>query len=177
METLRGPLPERTEPEVEIVESVVVEDHTRHLLRISVSELSTLIAYLLVPKDLSPGERRPGLIVAHGHAKYGIDSVCGVKCRTSCQLVKEGMDERNDQRRAYALLAVRSGYIVLAPAWWGWTGRDGHLKQIGNRDKCNVIQMAAAMYGINVLDLHIQDGQTALDVLASRPEDISTFVE
>jgi dienelactone hydrolase len=30
--------------------------------------------------------------------------------------------------------------------------------------------MAAAMYGLNVLSLHIQDAQAALDVLASRPE-------
>ena len=30
--------------------------------------------------------------------------------------------------------------------------------------------MAASMYGINILDLHIQDGRAAIDVLASRPE-------
>jgi dienelactone hydrolase len=30
--------------------------------------------------------------------------------------------------------------------------------------------MAASMYGLNVLDLHIQDAQAALDLLASRPE-------
>ncbi len=160
LRTLRGPLPERVEQEIEIVESVSTEDHTRHLLRIPVSAISTLVAYLLVPHSLAPGERRPGLIVSHGHARYGIDSVCGV----------QGMDEEDNSRRAYGLSAVRSGYVVLAPAWWGWKGRDGHLDRIGNRDRCNVIQMAAAMYGMNVLDLHIQDGQAALDVLASRPE-------
>jgi dienelactone hydrolase len=160
LKMLRGPLPERTELDVEIVESVELEDHTRYLLRISVSEFSTLVAYLLVPHGLSPGERRPGLIVSHGHARYGIDSVCGVR----------GMDEDDNARRAYGLFAVRSGYVVLAPAWWGWRGRDGHLDRIGRRDRCNVIQMAAAMYGMNVLSLHIQDGQAAIDVLASRPE-------
>jgi dienelactone hydrolase len=30
--------------------------------------------------------------------------------------------------------------------------------------------MAAAPYGVNALDLHIQDGQAAVDVLAARPE-------
>jgi dienelactone hydrolase len=30
--------------------------------------------------------------------------------------------------------------------------------------------MAASMYGINILDLHIQDGRAAIDVLTSRPE-------
>ena len=158
--TLRGRLPERTAPQVEVVESVIVEDHTRHLLCIQVSAVSTLVAYLLIPRDIPATERRPGLIVSHGHTKYGIDSVCGVR----------GMNEGDNSRRAYALDAVRDGYVVLAPAWWGWAGRDGHNDRIGNRDRCNVIQMAASMYGINVLDLHIQDGQAAIDVLASRPE-------
>ena len=160
VESLRGPLPERVEPAVEIIESVETDNHTRHLLRVPVSEISTLAAYLLVPPGLSPGERRPGLVVCHGHSTYGIDSVCGVR----------GMDKGDNVRRAYALSAVRAGYIVIAPAWWGWTGRDGHLDRVGGRDKCNVIQMAAGMYGMNVLDLHIQDGQAALDVLAAQPE-------
>jgi len=160
VESLRGPLPERVEPMVEIIESVEADDHTRHLLNVPVSDISTLVAYLLVPHDLSQDEQRPGLVVCHGHATYGIDSVCGVR----------GMDEDENIRRAYALSAVRSGYVVIAPAWWGWAGRDGHLDRIGNRDKCNVIQMAAGMYGMNVLNLHIQDGQAALDVLAARPE-------
>ena len=156
VESLRGPVPDRVEPAAEIVESAEADDHTRILLRIPVSELSTLPAYLLVPRGLSPGEQRPGVMALHGHARYGMDSVCRLR--------------EEDERRAYALLAVRAGYVVLAPAWWGWAGRDGHLDVIGERDKCNVIQMAAAMYGMNVIDLHVQDGQAALDVLAARPE-------
>ena len=144
---LRGSLPERTEPDVRVVETAEEEDHTRHLLRICVTPFSTLVAYLLVPHGLSGGEQRPGLLVSHGHARYGIDSMCGVR----------GMEEDDQARRAYALFAVQSGYVVLAPAWWGWTGRDGHLRLVGDRDSCNVIQMAASMYGLNVLSLHIQD--------------------
>ena len=159
LEALRGPLPERVKPHVEVIHSVEFPDHTRHLLRIRVSSISTLVAYLLVPVSPNSNGRHPGLLVLHGHATYGIDSVCGVQ-----------MDSEDEKRRAYGLLAVRSGYVVLAPAWWGWRGRDGHLDQVGNRDRCNVIQMAAAMYGLNVLNLHIQDGQAAIDVLASRPE-------
>jgi len=157
---LLGPVPERVPPQAEIVESTDAGDHTRHLLRIPVTEFSTLVAYLLVPGGLQPGERRPGLIVSHGHAVYGIDSVCGVR----------GMDNEENARRAYALSAVRAGYVVLAPAWWGWHGRDGHLDRVGGRDKCNAIQMAAGMYGLNVIALHVQDGQAAVDVLGARPE-------
>ena len=108
--TLRGALPKRTTPQVETIDTVVVENHMRHLLRIQVSEISTLIAYLLIPRDLASTESRPGLIVSHGHAKYGIDSVCGV----------QGMEGEDNNRQVYALEAVRDGYVVLAPAWWGW---------------------------------------------------------
>ena len=66
--------------------------------------------------------------------------------------------------------SVQSGYVVLVPAWWGWAGRDGHLDLVGRRDKCNVIQMAASMYGLSVLSLHIQGAQAALDALAAQPE-------
>jgi dienelactone hydrolase len=157
---LLGPLPERVEPDVQVLETVAENDHTRHLLQIPVNLFSTLVAYLLVPHHLPEGERCPGLLASHGHAPYGIDSLCGVR----------GMDEGDGDRRAYALFAVQSGYVVLVPAWWGWAGRDGHLGLVGRRDKCNVVQMAASMYGLNVLSLHIQDAQAALDVLASRPE-------
>jgi len=157
---LLGPVPARTPVSCETLEVIECADHVRHVLRIAVSEFSTLIAYLLVPAELAQGEVRPGLIVSHGHAQYGIDSICGVR----------GMQDPHNVPRAYALQAVRAGYVVLAPAWWGWTGRDAHVGLVKQRDKCNVIQMAASMYGVNVIALHIQDGQAALDVLGSRPE-------
>ncbi|HUT33226.1 MAG TPA: dienelactone hydrolase family protein [Planctomycetota bacterium] len=159
--SLLGPVPERVTPQVEVVETVAAEGHTRHVLRVPVTRFSTLVAYLLVPSDLRPGERRPGLVASHGHARHGMDSVCGLRAG----------DDGPAGPEAYALRAVREGYVVLAPAWWGWHGRDGHLPVAGTgRDKCNVIQMAAGMYGLNVIALHVQDGQAALDALAARPE-------
>ncbi|MCK5802957.1 MAG: dienelactone hydrolase family protein [Lentisphaeria bacterium] len=161
VESLRGIVPPRVELEIEVVEEWQESDHRRILLRYRVNEISTAVAYLLVPADLREGDApRPGVIVLHGHAKYGMDSVCGVR----------GMDDPANVCRAYALQAVRAGYVVLAPAWWGWAGRDGHLGPVGGRDRCNVIQMASGMYGLNVLDLHIEDGRAAFDVLSARPE-------
>jgi dienelactone hydrolase len=160
VDTLLGPLPERAPCEAETVESVQEKDHVRHVLAISVNRFATLPANLLLPADRKEGERRPGLLVFHGHAEYGMDSVCGVR----------GMEAGDNAQRAYALAAVRAGFVVLAPAWWGWHGRDGHVDRTGGRDKCNVIQMAAGMYGLNVLNLHMQDAAAAMDVLAERPE-------
>ncbi len=155
LESLRGNIPDRVKPEMEILQTTELSDHIRLLIHFPVTQFSELIAYLLIPKNIKKGEKRAGIIALHGHHSRGIETICGV---------------RKTDYPPYALQAARSGYIVLAPAWWGWPGRDGHLDRIGNRDKCNVIQMAASMYGINVLDLHIQDGQAAVDVLCSRAD-------
>ncbi len=161
LESLRSPVPGRVPPEAEIVESVEEADHTRHLLRIPVSAVSTLVAYLLVPRGMSPGETRPGLVAVHGHQHHGIDSMCAVK----------GHDEGDYARRTYPLFAVQAGYPVIVPALWGWRGRDGHLDAVRDgADKCNQVQMVASMYGLNVVDLHIQDMQAALDVLGATAE-------
>jgi len=152
LNSLRGNIPDRVKPEVKILETTELSDHVRQLIQFPVTKFSVLIAYLLIPKDIKKREKRAGIIALHGHHSYGIETICGV---------------RKTDYPPYALQAVRSGYIVLAPAWWGWPGRDGHLAKVGDRDKCNTIQMAASMYGINVLDLHIQDGQAAIDVLCS----------
>jgi len=155
LESLRGILPKRVKSETEILETTELPDHTRQLIRFPVTRFTDLVAYLLIPKNIKKDEKRAGIVALHGHHSHGIKTVCGV--------------QKTDYS-PYALYAVRSGYVVLAPAWWGWPGRDGHLDRIGNRDKCNVIQMAASMYGINILDLHIQDGQAAIDALCSRAE-------
>lgn len=155
IESLRGSIPGRVKPVMKILETTELSDHVRLLIHFPVTRFSELIAYLLIPKYLKKGEKRAGIIALHGHHTYGIETICGV---------------RKTDYPPYALQAVLDGYVVLAPAWWGWPGRDGHVDRIGNRDKCNVIQMAASMYGINVLDLHIQDGQAAIDILCSRPE-------
>ncbi len=156
-----GPVPPRVPVEVATRERVAQDGYARSVLDIRVTEHTSLPAYLLVPEGASAASRRAGLVLLSGHTQYGMDSVCGVR----------GMDGEEERRRAYALHAVRAGFVVLVPAWWGWSGRDGHLDRVGtNRDKCNVIQMAAAMYGVNVIALHIQDGRAAVDALSTRPE-------
>ncbi len=158
VDSLRGPVPVRVPCRPQVLSETELVDHRRLLVRLRVSEISSLVAYVLLPEDLRPGEQRPGLLASHGHVQEGIDALCGVGNVEEC--------ERTG--RAYGLAAVRAGYVVVAPAWWGWPHRNGHLQRVGNRDKCNVIQMAAAMYGLNLTDLHIQDGQAAVDLLVSQ---------
>ena len=155
---LGGPVPERVEPTVEELEVAEEEDHTRTTLRISVNAFADLVAYLLIPKGLKPGEKRPGVLALHGHGARGIDGLC------------DAPGDEPPARPGYAHSAVSAGYVVMSPAWWGWTGRDGHLERVGGRSKCDTIQMAAAMYGLQVWALHVQDAQAALDAFVERPE-------
>lgn len=159
LNALRTPLPQRSAPLVDLVESVELADHMRQRLQIQVSEYSTLPVNLLIPHNQTQQGPYPALLVLHGH-ESDIDAISGV-----CDLEAE-----DNRRRAYALAAVQAGYAVLAPSLWGWQGREGHLDRVGSRDKCNTIQMAASMYGINLVDLHLQDLHAALDVLSTRPE-------
>lgn len=155
LDELRGSVPDRVERDVEIVESVELETHTRHLLRIPVNEFCDLPAYLLIPRGVEKTQKRPGLLALHGHATYGMESIAGL----------DNPETREFPTRNYGRKAVEGGFVVMIPAWWGFPGRDRHAELIGSRDKCNVIQMAAGMYGLNVLSLHIQDAQAALDAL------------
>jgi len=159
---LRGWVPTRVEPVVEVLDEVNLGDHRRLTLRIAVSQISSVVSYLLIPTDTAGAEQRPGLVALHGHYRHGIDSICGVRI--------ESDDPDNDERHAYALHAVRAGFVVISPALWGWPGRDGDRERIGTRDRCNTILMASAMYGVNPLDLHLQDALAALDVLCARDE-------
>lgn len=155
-------MPQRVAPAAQVLDEVDTGDHRRLTLCIAISDVTSPIVYLLVPTDGKPGQRRPGLVALHGHHRHGIDTICGVKV--------DADDPNNDIHHAYALHAVRAGYVVIAPALWGWPGRDGHLERVGSRDRCNTIQMASAMYGVNVVDLHVQDAQAAIDVLVARAD-------
>lgn len=160
IKSFSGVIPPRVETDVRVIAEDKLPGFTRKRIQIRVNEYSDLPAYLLVPNDIKPDEKRPGLVVLHGHSQFGIDSICGIRNG-------EGEDSLDC---AHALNAVKKGYVVLAPAWWGWPGRDGHTNMVCSKDKCDAIQMASSMYGINVLALHIQDGQAALDCLCNQPE-------
>ncbi|MHC4295526.1 MAG: alpha/beta hydrolase family protein, partial [Planctomycetota bacterium] len=161
LDELRGEVPKRVDCGVEVLESTKTDTHIRHLLKIPVNEFADLQAYLLVPTDIKEGEKRPALLALHGHAIHGMETVAGM----------DNPEAREFPSRQYGKKAAEAGFVVMIPAWWGWPGRDAHVEMVGpQRDKCNVIQMAAQMYGLNLLSLHIQDARAAVDALIQRSE-------
>ena len=146
------------ERKVEVVERRELADHVRERVLIESVLGTTVPAYVLLPKEAGGGPR-PGLLVLHGHTRQGKEAMAGVA---------EGGGEGPPADHARA--AVRAGFVVLTPDWWGFGERAEEGFDFGGRDPCNVKFMAAQMYGVVLLTLMIQDGRAALETLLSRPE-------
>lgn len=158
LNVLLGSVPRRCDLTVETIKEDDHESYVSKLMIATVSEFSDLPFHVLIPKGMKEGEKRPGVLALHGHTAEGMEIITGYS------------EDAKKARNCYGRYAAEAGYVVAAPAWWGWPGRNGHMDSVGNRDRCNVIQMEAAMYGLNVLTMHIQDGKTLVDVLSDMPE-------
>ena len=156
---LRGqPLP-RVALNLRTLRHVEQKDHVREHIAYDSVPGTTVTAYVLVPKGLKKGERRPGVLALHGHHQQGKETVAGRRPNT------QGGDPPDD----YGLGAVRAGFVTLCPDWWGW----GERAEAGfkfNDDLCNTKFVAAQMYGISLLSLMISDGEAGVDVLTSRSD-------
>lgn len=150
---LRGkPLP-LPETHVQLLDSVELDDHVREHISIDSVLGSQVTAYVLVPKDGATGAR-PGVLALHGHSKLGKEGIAGVA----------------NPGQGYGLAAVRAGFVTLCPDWWGWAEREEKGFDFGARDKCNVMFMAAQMYGVSLLSLMVSDAEAALNALLARSD-------
>lgn len=162
-----GPWPDRVPLNIEITESVNKGDYVREKVLFDSSYGVTVPAYLLTPKGIKKGEKRPGILAAHGHGNGKAD-ICGV---TREQQGDEGAKVITQLNYEYAVEAAQHGYVVIAPDWcpFGerrppqWWSRDG-------RDPCNVTDLAWQYFGRPLITQSTWDGMRAVDVLVSRPE-------
>jgi len=97
--------------------------------------------YLLLPKDLKPGEKRPVIVVQHG-AKG---------------LPKEMLD-KNSIYKGLAIQLVERGYIVFAP----------HFPWLMNEDY-RVLQRKANPLGLSVFSVILNQHERILDWLTAQP--------
>jgi len=96
------------------VESHEVEpDHIRQLVTFASEGDDRIRAYLLQPKDLKPGEKRPAVVVFHPTTKETLREPVGLGKR---------------QELALALQLVRRGYITLSPECFIMKGSGARLQ-------------------------------------------------
>ena len=164
LRALLGPWPDPVPLDPEVTESVDCGSYTRERVVYDTEKYMSVPAYVLVPKDIENGEKRPGILAAHGHGN-GKSDVCGVPANEQEQALIETLSYD------YAVQFVERGYVVVAPDWRGFGERRSPAEWARpNRDPCNVNYMAQGYLGHHLLALQIWDGMRTVDYLASRPE-------
>ena len=162
---LLGPTPLPAPPRLAVLEESDQGDYLRRKIVFDSERYSSVSAYLLLPKGLAPGERRPGILAAHGHGRGKVD-VCAVV--EDEQGYREQVAPLNYD---YAVGFVRRGYVVLAPDWRGFGERQSPPDWVrAGRDQCNVNYLALGYAGYHLLRLQVWDAQRSLDLLQSLPE-------
>ena len=152
-----GPWPQPAHPETEIAESVDCGSHTRLRLYFNSTPNVTASAYVLVPTNIAPGERRPGVLACHGHGN-GKDDVVGLN------------PDSHARRVDHALQAVERGYVVMVPDWLPFGERRPPKEWWQGCDCCNVTGLAWQYFGYTLQAQNVWDGMRALDVLIARPD-------
>lgn len=160
------PWPERVPPRTEVVS---VEDKGGYIRKKVLFDSCcgvTVPAYLLEPKGLAKGEKRPGVLAAHGHGNGKAD-VVGV----TRELSNPGAQDPPDPSKLeYGLEPVMRGYFVIAPDWCPFGERRPAVEWTRpNRDACNVMDLAWRYFGRPLITQNIWDGMRAVDVLAAHP--------
>jgi len=161
---LLGPTPPPAPRNLEVLEESDQGDYIRRKVVFDSERYASVPAYLLIPKDIKPGERRPGILAAHGHGRGKID-VCGV-----VESEEEFQNQVAPLNYAYAVGFVQQGYVVLAPDWRCFGERANPADWVRpGRDTCNVSYLALGYAGYHLLRLQVWDAQRCLDVLQSLP--------
>jgi dienelactone hydrolase len=158
---LLGEMPKKVPLRAEVIAREDMGDYVREKVIYDTEAFASVPAYVLIPKGLKKGEKRPGILAAHGHG-IGKNSLVGLDA-----------DEKphEDYQKQLAVQFVKRGYVVVAPDWRGFGERESPEDWVRKtRDKCNVNYMAEGFRGFEFLALQIWDGLCTLDYLQSRKE-------
>jgi dienelactone hydrolase len=166
-----GPFPEAVPLDVTVLERHDEGDYWREKVLYDSEAYATVPAWLLVPKGLRPGERRPAILCAHGHGR-GKDDPAGVlPPEVIGQETSNAIRLRTRVARTdYARQLVRRGYVCLAPDWRGFGERHAptHWRRSYN-DACDLLYLGYGYLGFHLLALDVWDGMRGIDLLQSLP--------
>jgi len=163
LKRLMGPAPETVDLKVKTIEKISLPDHQRHKIIYRSEKNCWVPAWVLIPNRLGDHHKGPAVLCAHGHGRYGKDSVAGIDntAARSKEIVKFNYD--------YGRKLLRMGYIVIAPDWRSFGQRAGYRTKPKNieRDFCECHKNCASLFGYNLLSLNVWDATIAIDVLGT----------
>lgn len=158
-----GPFPEPCELDPEVIETVDEGPYLREKVLFNSEPDMAVVAYVLVPKGMETGERRPAILACHGHG-HGKDDICGID-HGEQRRVSTIADLNYDYARQFA----ERGYVVIAPDWRGFGERRLGGERSG-QDSCDLLFIKGMLFGQNLLTLNIWDAMCSLSYLQSRPD-------
>ena len=162
-----GPFPDPVSLDVVVAERYDEGDYWREKVLYDSEAYATVPSWLLVPKDLRPGERRPAILCAHGHGR-GKDDPAGV---LPAEETPEASRVRaRVERSDYARQLVRRGYVCLVPDWRGFGERQapaGWLRSYN--DACDMLYLGYGYLGFQLLALDLWDAMRGIDLLQELP--------
>ena len=158
-----GPFPDSCFMDPEVIESVDTGPYRREKVLFNSEPDMAVVAYVFVPNDIGPGERRAGILACHGHGN-GKDDLANID---------HGERLRRDKIAAlnydYAHRLALRGYVVVAPDWRAF-GERSLGGGFGQRDACNVFFIKGMLMGVNLLALNVWDALRSIEYLQLRPE-------
>ena len=158
-----GPFPESCFMDPEVIESVDTGPYRREKVLYNTEPDMAVVAYVFVPNDIEPGERRPGILACHGHGN-GKDDLANIDHGERLRRVR--IDSHNYD---YAHQLALRGYVVVAPDWRAF-GERKLGGDFGQRDACNVFFIKGMLMGVNLLALNVWDALRSIEYLQLRPE-------
>jgi len=156
-----GPFPEAVPLHPKILERTDCGSYLREKVIFESEPAMAVLAWVLTPKGLKKGEKRPALLCSHGHGP-GKDPVVGIN---------EKGESCDDYQHRHGLRFAERGYVVIAPDWRGFgERRDSDPWDRNGCAGCNVRALAAGHFGYSLLALQIHDGMRCVDYLLTKPE-------
>lgn len=156
VEALLGTLPPLTMASPTILDTTDCGLYVQHKVVYETSPGVMVPAWLLVPTSATPETPAPGVLALHGHGDG------------KNQLVSRSSEP--NIYRSFARHYAERGFVVLVPDAIGFGERATNFHRYGQRDGCNVNFLRAALFGMNLLALNLQDDRRGLEILAERPE-------
>lgn len=157
LDELLGPVPQRVDPNPQIISRVEREHDFVEKFIIDVEHDLSAPGYICIPKDIKPGEKRPTILCPHGH---GVG-----KGRPM------GIDETpHRDRDEYGRILAEQGYVTAVIDSRGFGERQLGFPTGGGEMACNYLYLLYAMLGYELITLDVHDHMQAIDYLLTRDE-------
>lgn len=148
----------------EFLSEEVYDDHIKRKMLIQTTPKVWMPFYILIPKDMEEGEKRPVVLAPHGHGCGGKEGIAG---NCNIPIIQKGIEKYDSE---YGLTMVREGYIVFCPDARG-TGERAEDVSIKNNEEdymacsCNDLSFAAISLGQSLIGMMTWDLMRLVDYI------------